>query len=725
MMPMSFLGLDRIKIPLLCAVLAVWVSVATAQTRSISKKDYYDKTLAMLVGQCGGVVTGYEYVKVRNPDGSFKEPHEQWLGLPDDWFSILNGTLGGSTRDEYNYFSNYSDGIIYSDDDQHVDFLNQVILHTYGPSVAYEDIKHSWQYYDLMDFGATADALALIKNKDLVAPQMGQREHGNNGHWLPEGYIEQETMGCAFPGMPHAAARMTKKFAHMSCEGETVEWGMYWAAATSIAYVETDIRAVLSKALEVLPGNSYVRETYAICLKLHDQYPDDWRAAVHDFWKNHARYVYAVGTEKRFLISNVNNANCILAALYGNNDYMETLRIESLAGGDGDCGASTLCGVLGVIHGMDGTPEEFVEHIYKHGKGIWRNDMDHALHMNANFQQDWRFPELARLIQENAENEIRAFGGCISSERYQIRESAFVPQRVAFDNWDFEQGTLDGWQVWNSDGSHNSAWAERQWSSEERKATLAATGYYKATLITSDNQSECKLYRTITGLKPGTTYKIEGRINAPKGREARMYADHYGGPYTYVSMRGGSIFPFRYLFVTLGADNTSMEFGFHAPPTSNPDKWCNFDDLVITEVPTVVPSIYEAEDADEIKVAVVSKSNSASGGRFLDNTHHDEVEFSFNHITGIYDGEHLLRIYYANQGEPALFGIAVNGKRLGNVEFGDTGSWTCFSGNHVDVYVRLKKGYNRITFSHVSNGTTFDKIEVYAAGQLSAGKPPG
>ncbi len=69
----------------------------------------------MLVGQCGGVVTGYAYVKVRNPDGSFKVPHEQWLGLPDDWFSMLNGTLGGSTRDEYDYFSNYQDGIIFSD----------------------------------------------------------------------------------------------------------------------------------------------------------------------------------------------------------------------------------------------------------------------------------------------------------------------------------------------------------------------------------------------------------------------------------------------------------------------------------------------------------------------------------------------------------------------------------------------------------------------------------
>ncbi|MBN2163284.1 MAG: ADP-ribosylglycohydrolase family protein [Pontiellaceae bacterium] len=668
------------------AVCSVAIPSFAGDPGSISKDAYYDKTLAMLVGQCGGVVTGYEYIKVRNPDGSFREPHEMWLGLPDEWFSILNGTLGGTTRDEYNYFSNYRDGIIFSDDDQHVDFMNQVILNTYGPGVAYEDIKHSWIHYDLMDFGATDDALKLMKHKDLIAPQMGQREHGNNGHWLPEGYIQHETMGCAFPGMPFAAARMASRFSRMSCEGEPVEWGMYWAAATSIAYFESDIRTVLEQALEVLPGNSYVRETYTICLQLHAKYPDDWRAAVREFWHGHARYVFAVGTEKRFLVANVNNANCILSALYGENDYMETLRIQSLSGGDAECGASTLCGILGVIHGMAGTPAEFVEHVYKDGEGIWRNDMDHALHMNANFQQDWSFPELARLIQENAENEIRFYGGRVANGQYRIYDTSFLPQRIAFNNWDFEQGSLDGWTVWNLAGSRNSAWAELQWQNEARNATLAATGYYKATLITSDDKAECRIYQTINGLKPGATYKIEGRINAPGGREARMYADHYGGPYTYVSMQGGSIFPFRYLYVTLGPDRTSMEVGFHAPPTTNPAKWCSFDDLVITEVPTMKGRVYAIKDAVE--------------------------------IAGYEDGEHLLRLYYANSGTPALFRVTVNGRSIGNVELGDTGTWSVGSANHADIYARLKKGRNRILLEPLEGQAALQKIEVYAARKI-------
>ncbi len=187
----------------------------------------------------------------------------------------------------------------------------------------------------------------------------------------------------------------------------------------------------------------------------------------------------------------------------------------------------------------------------------------------------------------------------------------------------------------------------------------------KATLITSDDLAECKLYRTITGLKPGATYKIEGRINASNGREARMYVDHYGGPYRYVSVQSEGAFPFRYLYVTQGLNSTPMEAGFHAPPTSAPDKWCSFDDLVITEVPTTKPVTYEV-DAD--------------------------APFLLEDVRGQYDGEHLLRLYYANTGSSSLFEVSVNGRRIGNVALGNTGRWTAFSADHVDIYVRLKKG---------------------------------
>lgn len=699
-------------------VLAVFINVF-GQVQTISKEVYRDKTLAMIIGTCGGVVTGYEYLKVYNtpngyyaPGAAMKEPMEPLLGLPDDWFILLNGTLGGTTKDEFNYFSNFQEGKIFSDDDQHVDFFNQHILDKFGPSVSYEDLKAEWIHHDLRDFGGTADALNLIKTKDLIAPQMGMGEHGNNGNWLPECYIEHETMGAAFPGMPNRTAEFTKKFSSMSGQGDPLLWGQYWAATHSIAYFETDARVVIQKALGVLPQNCRPRQMYDIVVSLYKKYPTDWRAAVKDLWANHARYPFAVGPDKIMLLSDVNNGTALLSVLYGENDYLKTLKIVSLAGGDGDCSAATLCGMLGIIKGMAGTPKEFVDRIYKGGKGIWINDLAHALHMHNDFQINWTFDQLTDLYQRNAERMIRAFGGNVSSAGYTIKpEIANLPS-VSIPNWDFEDGNLNGWKTWKS-GGNSAIWAERQCNANT-KSCYAASGEYKATINTESNTSEAKVYQTITGLKPGGTYLIEGRIHTASGREARLYVENYGGAYKYTSIyKGLSAFPVRYLYVKLGATNTSMDVGLHAPATDNGSKWCSLDDVIIREVTSLdVPVRYEAETA-KINKGIVYSSTLASGGKYIGGLDADDSYIEFNNVSAKYKGEYLVRINYANGGDArSMHRLTVNGKDLGNAEYPDTGPWGTFSENILEAFVRLNPGINTIRLRKSSLSAEIDYIEV-------------
>lgn len=51
-----------------------------------------------------------------------------------------------------------------------------------------------------------------------------------------------------------------------------------------------------------------------------------------------------------------NNGSVILAILYGNNDYLTSLKVSSLIGNDADCTASFVAGLLGIIKGMAGNP---------------------------------------------------------------------------------------------------------------------------------------------------------------------------------------------------------------------------------------------------------------------------------------------------------------------------------------------------------------------------------
>lgn len=701
-----------------------------SQQQYLSKEEYRDKTLGMLLGTCGGVITGYEYLKVYNtpngfyqPGATVSQPIRPLMGLPDDWFILLNGTLGGTTKDEYNYFSNFEEGIIYSDDDQHVDFFNQHILEKFGPSVTYEDIREEWIHHDLRDFGGTDDALKLIKNKDIIAPHCGKREHGNNGHWLPECYIEHESMGSAFPGMPNGAAIMTRRFSRMSGEGDNIIWGEYWAAAHAIAYFETDIRTVIQKALPIMPENCWPRKLYKIAHDLHAKYPNNWRAAVKELWEDYPRYPFAVGTDKIMLLAGVNNATCILAILYGENNYLETLKIISLAGGDGDCSAANICGILGIIHGMAGTPQEFKDRIYKNGQGVWINDTRHALHMANDYQEVWTFDQLTDLYQKNAENMIRDAGGVVTANGYTIPvETSYMPS-AGTDNWDFEDGNLNGWQVWRN-GGPSSIWAERQCNGANVRTCFAATGDYKGTVITESNAAEAKLYQTFTGLKPGATYLIEARLNAAAGREARLYAENYGGEYVYTSIyQGLTAFPFRYLRVKMGENNTSMQVGLHATATTNGSKWCSIDDLVITEIQDApVGTRYEAEDA-VINNATSTTATSASGGSYVGWINETNSYIEFREVEAAYDGEFLIRINYANANNTkALHKIEVNGRSLGNVEYPDTGPWSSFSQNFVEAPVKLNKGANTIRLTKVLDFAEIDYIEVLSP--YSSGRKP-
>ena len=694
------------------------LSYVGAQTKTLTKDQYRDKTLAMLLGTCGGVVTGYEYLNVYDtptgfyaPGASLKQPVQPLLGMPDDWFVPLNGTLGGSTKDEYNYFSNYEDGKIYSDDDQHVDFLNQYLLDKYGPSIAFQDIRDGWQYYNLTDFGATSDALNLIASKNLIAPLHGQAQHHCNGYWIAEGYIEHETMGAAFPGMPNKSAHYTERFSHMTCQGENVQWGQFWSAAHAIAYFETDARVVIEKALGVLPQTCYPRTLYQVVKDLYAKYPTDWRAAVKELWAEHARYPFVVGPDKIMLTAGVNNATGLLSILYGENDYMQTLKIVSIAGGDGDCSASTVCGLMGILKGTAGTPQAFLDHIYKGGKGIWINDLNHALHMGKNFPINWAFDDLTSLYQRNAERMILAYGGTVSTTGYSVATETPLLPSIAITNWDIEEGTMNGWKTTNTGGA--SVWAERQ-CDDNAHSCSAATGEYKITAITNSNTAQAYAFQTITGLKPNTTYLIEGRLNSAAGREARLYADNFGGTYTYTSIyQGLAPFAFRYLKITTGANATSMDVGLHAPPTTNGSKWCNIDDLTITELSDyLAPVKYEAEAAT-FSGGTLSSAASASGGKYVGGFSTAGSYLEFRNVQAAYSGEYVIRIHYANAANVMpLQKITVNGTDIGNVEYPDTGPWGIFSANVMEAPVRLKKGNNAIRLSYVSDSVEIDCIEV-------------
>jgi hypothetical protein len=96
-------------------------------------------------------------------------------------------------------------------------------------------------------------------------------------------------------------------------------------------------------------------------LAWHGEHPTDWRTTwtlLEDRWDRDD--MCPDGALAPFNIdARLNGAYIALGLLYGDGDFARTLEISTRAGQDSDCNPSSAGGILGVILGYEGIPDEF------------------------------------------------------------------------------------------------------------------------------------------------------------------------------------------------------------------------------------------------------------------------------------------------------------------------------------------------------------------------------
>lgn len=688
----------------------------------ISKADYYDKTLAMILGQCAGVTTGYEYCHVINADGSIDKTRP-WVAMPDDAFLWMNGTLGGGTYTrEYSWATRIPEtGVILNDDDLTIDFFTQHIIAEHGPDATYEDFKYEWLDHDVRDFGGGDYAKRLMENLNISANNAGKYEYGNACYWLTESYIGYESLGSNFPGMPATAIRFANTPISMVSDTDSSIWGKWWVAMYANAYFSTDARIVLKETENVFPNGSHPKAIYEKCVQLHEEYPNNWRTAATEIVKSQYPIYLLSMMNSSDRDPTINNAFAILAILYGNNDYTETLKIAALAGYDGDCTAAGIGGLMGIIKGMAGTPSIVKEKVYANGSGVYRNEQ-YMARIGANYPHEQKLTDLAALYQSNTEAMLTYYGSTVDVDGYHISREVISPsQHIEILNADFEEGNLQNWNTWSSAGG-GSFFAECQ--QEIPGAYTASSGYYKGTAITSSESEEAKLWVTVSNLEPNCTYRVDAQLRSPIGREVRLYAENYGGPYVYTSAVTGcggywpvmyglgetDCWAHRYITFTTSADHTSAEIGLHLPTSSADAKWGNIDNISIQKV------VAERTDHIEAETGVLTDSeilqaDSAAGHEYvrISESTNSTLSLQYNNPTA---GEKCIRIYYANGDKYALQSLEINGNACSNILYPATGSWERFSQNYTEIYVPMAAGINSIVFAGNKGAVEIDSVEI-------------
>ncbi len=206
----------------------------------------------------------------------------------------------------------------------------------------------------------------------IFVPDSGSPEYNIHADDI-DFQIEADYIGFMCPGMPNTASAIAEKIGHIMNYGDGVYGGIFVGALYSEAFFESDILKIIEKALKSIPAESDYFKIINDVIKLHQQYPADWKAAWKELdtkWGD----VDICGAGSTFNIdAKLNGAFIVMGLLYGDGDPAKTLEITTRCGQDSDCNPSNAMAVLGVIKGFSGLPAEMQNGVTDMGDSIFIN----------------------------------------------------------------------------------------------------------------------------------------------------------------------------------------------------------------------------------------------------------------------------------------------------------------------------------------------------------------
>lgn len=192
----------------------------------------------------------------------------------------------------------------------------------------------------------------------ILPPESGSPEYNLHADDI-DFQIESDYIGFMCPAMPQTANLIADKVGRIMNYGDGIYGGQFVAAIYAASYFEKDIPSVIERALLSLPAASEYARCIRDVIKLHRQYPDNWRTA----WQELENKWDAADMCQPFNNFNIdaklNGAYIVMGLLYGEGDLGKTLEIATRSGQDSDCNPSNAAAVIGIINGYDALPDQW------------------------------------------------------------------------------------------------------------------------------------------------------------------------------------------------------------------------------------------------------------------------------------------------------------------------------------------------------------------------------
>jgi len=268
--------------------------------------------------------------------------------------------------------------------------------------------------------------------------------------------IEADYIGFMCPGMPRKSNELCDKIGHIMNYGDGVYGGMFVCALYTEAFFESDIPTIIEKALRSIPAESDYAKIIRDVLKLHGQYPNDWKAAWKELDAKWGNVDVAAPADSFNIDAKINGAYIVMGLIYGNGDPEKTLEITTRCGQDSDCNPSNAMAVLGVIKGFSNLPEAMK-------RGI--EDIGDSLFVNTSYS----FNKAVASTYNYALQFIKADSGEVSENeiKIKIQEPSAPALEVSFPNVVFDKKvSIFEKNVWKTKGNWQT-YKMKPWNKKE------------------------------------------------------------------------------------------------------------------------------------------------------------------------------------------------------------------------------------------------------------------
>ncbi len=606
-------------------------------------ETYKDKTMAGLMAQFTGFLSGYEFA--RNSDGTFR------LAMPDDWFELCNGPYAEPNsrnphEDKLRIDEETGLWTVWNDDDFSIDIVNQYILRDmyaeYG-KFASKKITDGWSGYEVYDMGGghyRQGARGLMDAYKYLPQFSGNREFGNLYNVNGEPYIANETLGMSAAGLPNLAVKQTEIFGTATSDRDPILWLRYFTALISMAYIEDDIPTMMREAQKLMPEGCWQDTVVDKMFELYEQYPDNWRQAVLRVQELSYQPHY-----DKLDLQGETSLNCsfiLLGLLYGEGDFYETCKIIGLAGHGGDSTTPTGLTVAAIVCGWSGVDAEskriINEKLWQDGKGYVYNralpemSIGYWMHMEG-LPKRLYMADLLDMYRVNFESNLLASGGKIENGNYYIPVTTLQGTDALFIE-EFEHGSLDGY-VTAGNVSVNK--------------TLPYYGYHDAKL--GGAATETKLEKTVSGLTVGEDYRLSAFISTSPDLTATFYLAN-GGEREYLTVHSQTPYVKREIVFTAATE--TVTFGISIPAGTAENKCALIDEIWLMHV--------KEESAGSVSIQNASERH----------VYTDKIEFA---VAANTKEEVLLKLSFANANpEYVNTMLTINGEEYAGVPLYKTGA---------------------------------------------------